>query len=276
MRRTSPSPQQQQQHQQLQHQHSFNLSHNQSGSSLIPMRLNTFSSIPKMTKSTDSVIAGNNFSHVSSSGYGQPPSVLMMNSNNNSFMRNSRSRSSLHKNFFRTKRAEPEETENTSSLSQSPKSTSPMIITPVNFYSKGDKTLSSLEIDNNKTKTSSSTGASSSLHGMMMMENVRPPGTSLLNSDPGYDPYEKAAKQLEELLKTTPIKPSKSRRTGLEKAFESVRVPSDMPSLGGKAKLGSARSLEYNPFGRSTLRRNPTPFGIGIFVPMTPNIDDSY
>ncbi|CAL8133997.1 unnamed protein product [Orchesella dallaii] len=75
-------------------------------------------------------------------GYGQPPSVLMMNSNNTSFMRNSRSRSSLHQNFFRTKRAEPEETENTSSLSQRPTSTSTLIITPVNFYSKGDKTLS--------------------------------------------------------------------------------------------------------------------------------------
>ncbi|CAL8144151.1 unnamed protein product [Orchesella dallaii] len=314
MRRTSPSPvrspstaasaanklnnlltksylhhqQQQQQHQQLQHlhpqlqhQHSFNQYHNQSGSSLLPMRLNTSSNIPKMTKSTDSLIAGNNFAHVSSSGYGQPPSVLMMNSNNNSFMRNSRSRSSLHKNFFRTKRAEPEGTENTSSLSQSPTSTSPLIITPVNFYSKGNKTLSSLEIDNNKNKTSSSTGATgASLHGMMMTENVRPPGTSLLTSDPDYDPYEKAAKQLEELLKTTPIKSSKrsSRRTGLEKAFESVGVPSDMPSLGLKPKLGRAQSLDYNsdPFGRSTLRRNPDPFGIGTGVPMTPNIDDSY
>ncbi|CAL8131943.1 unnamed protein product [Orchesella dallaii] len=171
-----------------------------------------------MTQSTDSLIAGNNFAHVNLR-LGSAPSVLMMNSNNTSFMRNSRSRSSLHQNFFRTKRAEPEETENTSSLSQRPTSTSTLIITP-------------------------------------------------------------AAKQLEELIKTTPIKSSKrsSRRSGLEKAFESVGVPSDMPSLGGKAKLGRAQSLVYNsdPFGRSTLRRNPDPFGIGSGVPTTKNIDDSH
>ncbi|ODM93361.1 Zinc finger C2HC domain-containing protein 1A [Orchesella cincta] len=271
--------QQQQQQQQL-HQQSFNQYHHQSGS-LLPMRLNTSSNIPKMTKSTDSLNSGNNFAHVSSSGYGQPPSVMMMNSNNNSFMRNSRSRSSLHKNFFRTKRAEPEGTENTSTLSQSPTATSPLIITPVNFYSKGNKTLSSLEIDNNKNKTGSS-GATGELRGMMMTENVRPPGTSLLTSDPDYDPYEKAAKQLEELLKTTPIKSSKrsSRRTGLEKAFESVGVPSDMPDMPslGKSKLGRTQSLDYNsdPFGRTSMKRATDPFGIGSGAPMTPNIDDSY
>lgn len=275
--------------------------HQQHHQSFLPMRINTSSNIPKMTKSTDSLVSsGNNFAHVPSSGYGQPPSVLM----SNNFSRNSRSRSSLHKNFFRTKRADPDGTDNTSGMSQSPTGTSPLIITPVNFYAKGNKSSSSaldLSMADNYHLQRSKTGASVMDH--MMMENSRSRGigTPLLGSDPDYDPYEKAAKQLEELLKSTPVKSSKrtSRRTGLEKAFESVGVPSDMPDF-GKSKLGRTQSLDYNAnaFGRSAtsigfgmrrtrpenkfgmesfgLGNGSSSSGPGVPMMMTPNIDDSY
>lgn len=293
--------QQQQNQQQLYNQYGYPIQSQQHphGGGFLPMHVNTggnmSANIPKMTKSTDNLIAGNNYAHVRSSGYGQPPSVLSNMSNN--FSRNSRSRSSLHKNFFRTKRADPDGTENTSS--QSPTATSPLIITPVNFYAKGIKSSSSaLDLSDNNHKNDK--GGRSEIG--IMMENARPSGTSLLSSDPDYDPYEKAAKQLEELLKTTPVKSSKrsTRRAGLEKAFESVGVPSDLPSL-GKSKLGRALSLDYNsdPFGRAastllgtggnagrtgfgaagrsdSMRRDPFGLGEGTPMMMTPNIDDSY
>lgn len=307
MRRTSPSPVRasaasaanklnnlltksylhQQHQQQQQHHHQFGYPQQQG--SMLPMRINTSANIPKLTKSTDSLAGGHTYAHVQSSGYGQPPAILMMNTNNNNnFSRNSRSRSSLHKNFFRTKRAEPDGTENTSTLSQSPTGTSPLIITPVNFFSKGNKTSSSSALDLSETGQRMTKGLSpmttaAELQGMMLTENGRPGGASLLTSDPDYDPYEKAAKQLEELLKTSPVKTSKrtSRRTGLEKAFESVGVPSDLPSL-GKLKLGRTQSLDYSsdPFGmygggRGSTRRNDPLLGLGG-MSMTPNIDDSY
>lgn len=133
---------------------------------------------------------------VPSSGYG-PGGHYMSN-----FSRNSKLRSSLGRNFFRNgKRAEPEGLENTSTSH----SNSPLIITPMNFYNKGS----------NPNKTESSN---------------RP---TLLNSDPKYDPYEKAAKQLEELLKSQPSHPQRQntqRKLGLDRALASIMGNTTNPS----------------------------------------------
>jgi hypothetical protein len=182
--------------------------------SVHPMKTNTTSNIPKLAKSSDNLYmmtggvgTGSHYAHIPSSGYG--PQAMPAN---NSFNRNSRSRSSLHKNFFRSKRVEPEGTENTGTMTNSSNdgtsSSSPLIITPMSFYAKANKGSQEL---------------------------YRSKGTTLLNQDPNYDPYEMAAKQLEELLKAQPINKNVNKKTarklGLEKAFESVGVHSDNFSL---------------------------------------------
>jgi len=193
-----------------------------------PMRMNTSSNIP-LAKSSDNLggLGAMNYTHVSSSGYGQQSNY----NNNNNFSRNSRSRSSLHKNFFRSKRVEPEGTENTSSY--------PLIITPMTFYTKSGKGGVSEEVYRSK-------GPSSLLQD--------PSGGQSSPSSSSYDPYEMAAKQLEELLKAQPIQKNVNKKTarklGLEKAFESVGVHSP----GGGYLLDGEPSGENKFLSRGSTR----------------------
>ncbi|XP_021948990.1 uncharacterized protein LOC110846518 [Folsomia candida] len=231
---------------------------NNSSGPVHPMKINTSSNIPKLAKSSDNLAmmmnnTGIPYGHVSSSGYGQPQQQVPQQASN-SFNRNSRSRSSLHKNFFRSKRVEPEGTENTGSnmmmtnsgggggevgggKSSSSGCSSPLIITPMTFYTKANKTNHHQEL-------------------------FRPKGTTLLTQDPSYDPYEMAEKQLEELLKSQPINKNVNKKTarklGLEKAFESVGVVhsdsfhTNMPSrhdmLGGGGDPNVAERKDNDQF----------------------------
>jgi hypothetical protein len=174
------------------------------------MRINTTSNIPKKIKSTESLPATSNpYVHVRGSGYGQQD---VRNGGSNNLSRGSKSRSSLHKNFFRSKRVEPEGTENTST----PTTPTSLIITPINFFSK--------------TKMSQNQNHHLHRENSMTMEQPRPKDIQMLTSDPNYDPYEKAAKQLEELLKTQPTpnynnNKRTQRKVGLDRAFQSVTAP---------------------------------------------------
>jgi hypothetical protein len=223
-----------------------NSNNNSNNSLLNPMRVNTSSNIPKLAKSSDNLtmMAGGGgaanptmYTHVPGSGYGQ------QSNQNNNFSRNSRSRSSLHKNFFRSKRVEPEGTENTSTSSHNNNqntSSYPLIITPMTFYSKTGK----------------------SPNPSHPQEMYRPKGTTLLTQDNSYDPYEMAAKQLEELLKAQPVNKNVNKKTarklGLEKAFESVGVhspgfnPESQPQHPESPFSPDRRSQDENRMGRKS------------------------
>jgi hypothetical protein len=167
-----------------------------------PMQINTSSNVPKKTKSTDNLLGSLN--SVPSSGYGPGGSYL------HSFSRNSKTRSSLNPSIFRTKRVEPEGLENTNSSNNT--SSNPLIITPMNFYNKQRSSDSSNDYKQNEPHDSQNKSSG-----------------SLFSSDFKYDPYEKAAKQLEELFRTQPLihknsKPNNriQRRIGIDRAFASV------------------------------------------------------
>lgn len=185
--------------------------------SMLPLRIN--STGPKKTRSIEHIPMKSPYGHVTGSGYGQT---------NQSFNRNSKTRATMQstKDFFRSnKRVEPEGTENTNNLhnSKDHPRTSPLIITPMNLFSKPEQRKMN---DSGESRESSSREESRNPYGLYNSSSA-----SSQRDDTGvYDPYEKAAKQLEELLKTQPVRnhggsKKTTRRCGLEKAFESVGVP---------------------------------------------------
>lgn len=245
------------------YQQSSSNNNNHPNNAVHPMRTNTSSNIPKLARSSDNLSfmnsmggggGGSPYGHISSSGYGQGHQQQQQNhyDANNSFSRNSRSRSSLHKNFFR-RRIEPEGTENTGSTmmggsgggmgmegGSGMSSSSPLIITPMNFYTKVNK--------GNHQELFHTKGAS-------------------LSQDPSYDPYEMAAKQLEELLKSQPINKNVNKKTarklGLEKAFESVGVHSD--SFGMQSPTGREEMMGFENQNQKTDKKSKCRFSLVFY-----------
>ncbi|CAG7734565.1 unnamed protein product [Allacma fusca] len=279
MRKSSPAPSVAStitnNHKPLMYQRSNTTMHSIKGSPV--MRVNTSSNIPKRTKSIENL----NLANVTSSGYGQQHTS---NNSSNSFTRNSKTRSSLHKNFFRnsSKRVEPEGTENTSS-SGSPGA---LIITPMSFYSKGKNYSSMMESQEDaRQKQLQNNIPNNNLlqHNTMLMnrnnsqshhgnhEDMRKK-SPLLNSDPTYDPYEKAARQFEELLKSQPARNnenkqsnrSQARKVGLDRAFRSVADPF-MPEFNDEERK-VAPSMTQSLMTQS-MNNNHSGFGSGFSKP---------